>query len=141
MLLMNSFTDWFPIYLPYQNAKGVPEMAENKKNLCAMIPVELHAQVTQARTELGQTTNEYITMLITEYYKMKEKGSENTMEGMRTMAFQMPEEMFQRLKAHLERESARTGKKVSQKQFVLDLIRQALDEAERKEADSGADMA
>ncbi len=116
-------------------------MAENKKNLCAMIPVELHAQVTQARTELGQTTNEYITMLITEYYKMKEKGSENTMEGMRTMAFQMPEEMFQRLKAHLERESARTGKKVSQKQFVLDLIRQALDEAERKEADSGADMA
>ena len=71
-------------------------MAENKKNLCAMIPVELHAQVTQARTELGQTTNEYITMLITEYYKLKEKGSENTMEGMRTMAIQMPEEKSKR---------------------------------------------
>ena len=44
------------------------------------------------------------------------------------------EEMFQRLKRHLERESARTGKKVSQKEFVLALVRQALDEAERKEA-------
>lgn len=54
--------------------------------------------------------------------------------GMRTMAFQMPEEMFDRLKKHLDRESARTGKKVSQKEFVLNLIRQALDEAEREEA-------
>ena len=50
-------------------------------------------------------------------------------ESMRTMAFQMPEEMFQRLKMHLERESRRTGKKVSQKEFVLGLIQQALDQA------------
>jgi len=114
-------------------------MAEQTKNLCAQIPIELHTQVTQARTRLGQTTNEYITMLITEYYKMKKEGCEKTMEGMRTMAFQMPEEMFQRLKRHLERESARTGKKVSQKQFVLDLIQRVLDEAEREE-DNGAGM-
>ena len=58
----------------------------------------------------------------------------------RTMAFQMPEEMFQRLKKHLERESQRTGKKVSQKQFVLDLIQKVLDEAEQEEADNGADL-
>ena len=55
-------------------------------------------------------------------------------EGVRTLAFQIPEEMFQRLKRHLEQESTRTGKKVSQKEFVLALVRQALDEAERKEA-------
>ena len=62
-------------------------------------------------------------------------------EGIRTMAFQMPEEMFNRLKAHLERESARTGKKVSQKEFVLNLIQKALDEAEREEAAGhGADL-
>ena len=41
--------------------------------------------------------------------------------------------MLQRLKKHLERESQRTGRKVSQKQFVLDLIRQVLDEAEQTE--------
>ena len=114
-------------------------MAENTKNLCAQIPIELHTQVTEARTQLGQTTNEYITMLITEYFKMKKEGVKE-MDGTRTMAFQIPEEMFQRLKAHLERESARTGKKVSQKEFVLGLIRQALEEAEREVTDNGIDL-
>lgn len=61
-------------------------------------------------------------------------------EGMRTMAFQMPEEMFVRLKKLLERESARTGKKVSQKELVLGLIQRALDEAEKKEVDGGAGL-
>ena len=69
-------------------------------------------------------------LLIPKYY---DKGSERAVEGMRTMAFQMPEEMFQRLKKHLERESQRTGRKVSQKQFVLGLIQQVLDEAEQTE--------
>ena len=112
-------------------------MADSKKNLCAMIPVELHERVRAEQEQAGLTLSAYMTGLLTNYF---EKRSEKTMDGMRTMAFQMPEEMFQRLKAHLERESARTGKKVSQKQFVLDLIRQALDEAEREEAGSHADM-
>lgn len=116
-------------------------MAEKTKNLCAQIPIELHNQVTEARARLGQTTNEYITMLITEYYKMKKEGvKEMEGTGTRTMAFQIPEELFQRLKAHLDRESARTGKKVSQKEFVLGLIRQVLDEAEREEAQGNADL-
>ena len=104
-------------------------MAESKKNLCAMIPVELHDRVRAAQEQAGMTLSAYITELLTNYY---EKGSEKSMEGMRTMAFQMSEEMFQRLKKHLERESARTGKKVSQKEFVLGLIRQALEVAERE---------
>ena len=113
-------------------------MAENLKNLCAMIPVELHEQVRAAQEQAGLTLSAYITELLTNYY---EKGGKDKMtEGMRTMAFQIPEEMFQRLKAHLERESARTGKKVSQKQFVLELIHRALDEAEREEAEDHADM-
>ena len=58
---------------------------------------------------------------------------------MRTMAFQMPQEMFDRLKKLLEQESRRTGKKVSQKEFVLGLIQRALDEAEQ-EAGHGADL-
>ena len=62
------------------------------------------------------------------------------MDGTRTMAFQIPTELFGRLKAHLDRESVRTGKKVSQKEFVLDLIRRALDEADRKGARGDADL-
>ena len=51
-------------------------------------------------------------------------------DGSRTMAFQIPEELFQRLKRHLERESARTGRKVTQREFVLGLIQEALRAAE-----------
>ena len=52
------------------------------------------------------------------------------MDNMRTLAFQIPEELFQRLKDHLAREAERTGKKVSQKEFVLALIQRVLDETE-----------
>lgn len=109
-----------------------------KRNLCAMIPAELHSRVRAAQEESGLTLSTYMTNLLTKYF---EGGNEKMAEGVRTLAFQIPEEMFQRLKRHLERESARTGKKVSQKEFVLALVRQALDEAERKEAaDNGADL-
>ena len=98
-----------------------------------MIPIDLHDRVSQAKDQAGQTTSQYITELLIEYFKMKEEGVKG-MDGTRTMAFQIPNELFERLKAHLDRESARTGKKVSQKEFVLNLIRQALDEAEREGA-------
>ena len=116
-------------------------MAETK-NLCAQIPLDLHAKVCEAREQAGLSTAQYITELLLDYYKMKENGGNQTMADTktRTMAFQMPEEMFQRLKKHLERESQRTGKKVSQKQFVLDLIQKVLDEAEQEEANNGADL-
>ena len=52
--------------------------------------------------------------------------------GTRTMAFQIPEDLFQRIKAHLERETARTGKKLTQREFVLGPIEEALNEAERQ---------
>lgn len=112
-------------------------MAENQKNPCAMIPAELHSRVRAAQEQAGMTLSAYITELLINYY---EGGTEQMEKGMRTMAFQIPDEMFQRLKKLLERESARTGKKVSQKEFVLDLIQRALDDAKRKEAGNGADL-
>ena len=105
-------------------------MAENQKNLCAMIPAELHSRVRAAQEQAGVTLSAYITELLTNYY---EGVSEKMEKGMRTMAFQMPEEMFVRLKKLLEQESARTGKKVSQKEFVLGLIEEALEAAEQQE--------
>lgn len=109
-------------------------MAENQKNLCAMLPAELHSRVRAEQEQAGLTLSAYMTQLLTNYY---EGGKEKMEKGTRTMAFQMPEEMFQRLKNYLERESARTGKKLTQKEFVLNLIRRTLDEAERQEADDG----
>ena len=46
--------------------------------------------------------------------------------------FQISEEFFQRIKAHLERETQRTGKKLTQREFVLGLIEEALEAAERQ---------
>lgn len=111
-----------------------------QKNICALIPIELHMQVTADREALGQTTSEYITAALTEYFKMKENGGKTAMANNRTMAFQVPEELFHRIKAHLERETVRTGKKLTQREFVLGLIEAALDEAEQaleSEAPSG----
>ena len=50
------------------------------------------------------------------------------------MAFQISEELFQRIKRHLEHESARLGRKVTQREFVLGLIESALAQAEAEEA-------
>ena len=100
------------------------------KNLCAQIPLDLHAQVCEAREAAGQITSEYITQLLIEYYDMKKNGGYKTMDKTRTLAFQIPEEFFQRIKAHLERETARTGKKLTQREFILGLVEKALEEAE-----------
>ena len=90
-------------------------MAE-KKNLCAQIPTALHEQVCEAREAAGLTTAQYITNLLTEYYEMKKNGGNEIMANTntRTMAFQVGEDLFQRIKAHLERETIRTGKKLTQ---------------------------
>ena len=115
---------------------------EQKKNLCAQIPLSLHTQVSEAREAAGQTTSEYITNLLIEYYNLKKDGGTTTMSGnTRTMAFQIPEDLFQRIKAHLERETQRTGRKYTQREFVLGLIEEALNEAERLAAEEAGQAA
>lgn len=46
-------------------------MAENQKNLCAMIPAELHSRVRAAQEQAGVTLSAYITELLTNYYEKK----------------------------------------------------------------------
>ena len=100
---------------------------ENTKNLCAQIPESLHAKVRSEQEQSGKTLSQYVTELITEYYNNQKEGKK--MDGNRTMAFQIPEELFQRIKRYLDAESERSGKKLSQREFVLGLIQQALDDA------------
>lgn len=112
------------------------------KNLCAQVPIDLHQRVCEEKDQAGQTTSQYITALITEYFKMKENGGNAIMTNgkNRTLAFQINEELFQRIKTHLERESARLGRNYTQREFVIGLIEQALAEAE-PEVQDGADTA
>ena len=104
-----------------------------KKNLCAMIDADLHARVCEERDKAGLTNGGYVTELLTEYYEWKDKGGKQIME-----TGQVSEELFVRIKKHLERESLRTGRKLSQKDFVIGLIEAALDEAETAD-DVGTD--
>ena len=110
-------------------------MAETK-NLCAQISLDLHQKISDARETAGLTTAQYITELLTEYFKMKENGGNITManSNTRTLAFQISEDLFQRIKAHLERETRRTGRKLTQREFVLGLIEEALEAAESQAA-------
>ena len=103
---------------------------EPQKNLCAMIPLSLHAKVREEQERSGQSLSMYMTQLLTNYY---EKG-EKSMDFTKTLAFQVSEELYNRIKDHLERENQRTGKKLSQKDFVIGLIERELEEAERREA-------
>ena len=92
----------------------------DKKNLCAMIPADLHARVRQEQERSGQTLSEYVEQLIQNYYDMKENKK---MTGdMRTMAIQLPEELFERLKAYLKKNN------LKQKQFIIGLIEDALEQ-------------
>ena len=105
------------------------------KNLCAKIPEALHSRVRQEQEKSGQTLNVYIAQLLTEYYNGGRKSMEKSTETTRTLAFQIPEELYLRIKDHLAREKERTGKKLSQRDFILGLVTQALEEAERRDQD------
>ena len=99
-------------------------MAETR-NLCAQIPIDLHAKVMEEKNALGQALSEYITNILKEHFE----GGNKTMAvtATKTLAFQIPEELDQRIKNYLAAEKERTGKKVSQREFVVGLIIQALD--------------
>lgn len=60
---------------------------EERKNLCAMLPVALHARVRQEQEKAGMTLSDYIETMITEYYDWKD-GKIMTRE-MRTLAAQI----------------------------------------------------
>ena len=103
---------------------------EAHKNLCAQIPLSLHMKVREEQEKAGQPLSTYITQLLTDYYSKGEKSMQFT----KTLAIQISEDLFNRIKDHLEREKQRTGRKLSQKDFVIGLIERELEEAERREA-------
>lgn len=100
-------------------------MAAETRNLCAQIPLDLHAKVIEEKNALGQALSEYITNILKEHFEGGNKTMANN--AMKTLAFQIPEELDQRIKNYLAAEKERTGKKVSQREFVVGLIIQALD--------------
>ena len=101
------------------------------KNLCAPIPEGLHARVREEQEASGQTLGQYMTWLIQTFYDNQNK-EENTMNAdKRTVAFQVPGELFEKFKDYLQERG------IKQNAFFLDCIHRALAEAqEEREAAS-----
>lgn len=93
-----------------------------KKGITVKIDADLHAQVRQYIEANGMTMAEFISKALDDelHPKMNIK-EEKYMGNMRTMAFQVPEDLFQQIKDYLERHN------MTQKQFVLGLIQDELD--------------
>ena len=98
---------------------------ETRKNLCAMLPVALHTRVRQEQEKAGMTLGEYVEAMITEYYDWKD-GKIMTGE-MRTLAAQIPAELFDRLDRYLKERG------IKKKDFLVDIITRALKAAEAAE--------
>ncbi|MFR3477394.1 MAG: hypothetical protein ACLTTX_03490 [Agathobacter rectalis] len=94
------------------------------KNICGKIPVELHEKLKLEVEELGISIPKYLEMVIEEH--MTRKGEKTNMADLRTVAVQVTEDLFSRLKAVL----AKNGMK--QKDFLIGLIEAALEEEEAK---------
>ena len=101
-------------------------MAENK-NLCAPIPEELHRKVREEQERLGQTLGQYVEQVLREHFEGR-SGKAVSEKG-RTMAFQVSEELFGRIKAYL---AAHPG--LSQKEFIIGLVEEALAKWEKETA-------
>ena len=102
---------------------------EVTRNLCAQIPISLHDKVREEKEALGMSLNEYVTKILREYYE----GGKNNMAQTKTLAFQISEELDLRIKNYLAAEKERTGRKVSQREFIVGLIEQALNVYESAE--------
>ncbi len=92
-------------------------MPENeKKGITVKIDAELHAQVKEFIEANGMTMAEFVSKALDDELHPKMTQEVNYVGQMRTMAFQVPEELFQQIKDYLSRHN------MTQKEFVIGLI-------------------
>ena len=99
-------------------------MAE-MKNISGKIPVELHEKVRAEIEEKETSTQIFIRQVIEEHFNRLEGKGEESMEK-RTLAVQVTEELFQRVKWVVAKEG------IKQKDFIIRIIEKAVEEVEAK---------
>lgn len=93
-----------------------------KKGITVKIDAGLHAEVRQYLESHGMTMAEFVTQALQDELHPKiNMREENGMSNMRTLAFQVPEELFQQIKDYLQRNN------MTQKEFVIGLIKTEID--------------
>ena len=93
--------------------------SDGKKGITVKVDSALHAEITQYLQDHGMTMTEFVTLALQDelHPKIDEKEGKN-MEKMRTLAFQVPESLFQRIKDYLHRNNM-TQKKEIKRRFQL----------------------
>ena len=96
-------------------------MPENeKKGITVKVDAQLHAQVREYIEAHGMTMSEFVAKALdNELHPTQTRGDVNMAN--RTLAFQVPEELFDRIKDYLNRHH------MTQRQFMLGLIEAELD--------------
>lgn len=97
------------------------------KGITCKIPLDLHSRISEEMREKELTVSQYIELVIREHMD----GGIH-MGKTRTLAFQVSEELFQKIKDYLDRYEQTYRRKLTQKEFVITLIEQALEEAEEE---------
>ncbi len=104
-------------------------MADEKKGITVKIDADLHAEVRQYLEQHGMTMAEFVTQALDDELHPKHTiKEEKDMSNTRTIAFQVPEELFQRIKDYLARNN------ITQRQFVIGLIETELDREQAQRA-------
>ena len=95
---------------------------EEKKGITVKVDADLHAEVRRYLEQNGMTMGEFVAIALHNELHPKITEKEDTQMGnMRTLAFQVPEDLFQKIKDYLTRHG------ISQKQFVIGLIEKEID--------------
>ena len=88
-----------------------------KKGITVRIDANLHAQVSQYLRDHSMTMAELVSLALDDELHPKAQTKEgNTMANTRTIAVQVPEDLFQRIKDYLQRNN------MTQRQFLLGLL-------------------
>ena len=105
--------------------------------LTVTIPDDLHQKIREELERQGITTSQFIEQAVTTFFE-KPKGVSNM--ATRTLAFQVSEELYQRIKDYLKHYEETYGRKLSQKDFMVQLIEAELDAVD-EEAEAAAAQA
>lgn len=93
---------------------------EEKKGITVKVDAELHAEVKQYIESHGMTMAEFVTLALQDKLHPKFKTKED-MGNMRTLAFQVPDDLFKQIKEYLQRNN------MTQKEFIIGLIETELE--------------
>ena len=98
-------------------------MAE-MKNICGKIPMDLHEKVREEIELTESSTQKFLQQVIEEHFNRLDGKGEISMGAVRTVAVQVSEELFQRLKVVIGQ------KHMKQKDFLIQIIEEALEKVE-----------